>query len=373
MLLFLLTLACALILFAVLLFFQIKQKNDIERQLSKSSIEANRDFMEKMEFLFNSFARTKEDGAKQTLSMIEPVSKTLDKLQKNLDDLQRYRIATDSNFSNNFHNILELQKTLNKETTKLANVFKKTHTRGKWGEFQLKRIIEIVGMLPFCEFQQQNTDFEGIRPDVTVNLPNGGYIFIDAKTPLEAYLRSLEDGCEIDDSIRKDNLKAIKNHIYTLSVKKYWEKGKSPDFVVMFIPVESVWLSATEEEPVLMEYAVEKHIVVATPMTLIGLLKTIFMGWTQVKFAEEADNLRKSVKMIEENLKKICEDVGLINKYNGLISNKTFQIKGSLDTINSEISNYTNTASLANAEDDQEDDKIIEPDFVILGADKKDV
>jgi DNA recombination protein RmuC len=335
-----------LIVFAISVFlFLLKQKHDLEQKLQEATIKSSQDFMGKMEFFFNRFNQAKDESSKQTLSVVDPIGKTLEKLQRQIDEFEKIRISRDGNLHNNIKSLMDLQNDVKKETNKLINVFKKPNTRGKWGEVQLQRIAEISGMLPFCEFQTQNTDIDGIRPDMTVNLPNGGCIFIDAKTPLDAYMKILED-TDDEESVKKENLKAIKNHIYLLSNKKYWNKTKSPDFVVMFIPLEHTWLSAVEEDPKLMEYATEKNVIVATPMTLIGLLKTVFLGWSQVKFAEEADNLKKSLKIIEEYIKSVIKGMDDIRKNSASITNRVLGTIGTMELIKSETEKYQDMSSI---------------------------
>ena len=336
---FLITICFINIVFCGLVFwFVFKQKSEMSSKLHQATVDYGQDFMQKMDFFFNRINQSKDDTNKNTLSVVEPISRVLEKLNRQIDDFEKVRISRDSNLSNNIKNLIDLQHEIKVETGKLRNVLKKPNTRGKWGEIQLQRIAEITGMLPFCEFSLQNSDIEGIRPDMVINLPNGGCIFVDAKTPLDAYMKLLDE--DDIETTTKENCKAIKNHIYLLSNKKYWEKARSPDFVIMFIPLEHTWLSALEVDPKIMEYASEKNVVVATPMTLIGLFKTVFLGWSQVRFAEESENLRKSIQFLEQFMKEMGKSIDDVLKHNGIITREIFKFKGFLEQMTIETQKY---------------------------------
>ena len=185
---------------------------------------------------------------------------------------------------------------------KMVNLFRVPKHCGNLGEFQLENLIEWAGMSPYCDYELQ-VGLPGARPDVVVKLPNGGVLFIDAKTPLDAFLKHLEH--DDDEQLKKDNIKAIKNHIYNLGSKNYWQNQPSPEFVIMFIPLEAIWLSALKEDSKLIAYAAEKNVLVATPMGLIGLLKTIYLGWSQVHIAKEAEKIKKNQVLLSRCLQDV--------------------------------------------------------------------
>jgi DNA anti-recombination protein RmuC len=333
-----------LIVVACLIFITIKQKNDLENKINYVFNEQSKDFFQKIDFIFNRINQSKDDSHKQTIYALEPISKVMDHLKMKIEEFEKNRVGLEhhlkASFNGHFENLIRIQNNLLSETynlkietNKVVQALKKPSVRGKWGEIQLKRIAEITGMLPFCEFETQNTSFEGMRPDMSIRLPNGGYLFIDAKTPLEAYLEGIDSKNDDDSEFRKANLKAIKTHIYSLSNKKYWHRGNSPELVVMFIPIEALWISALEEEPSLMEYASDKNIIVSTPMTLIGLLKVIFFGWSQVHFAEEAENIKKTLREVLASIKQVSSNMQEAYKLHGTIETKMYNSIGILKNV----------------------------------------
>ena len=333
-----------LMAFLLLIFIFWAQKKDIEQKLESNKTEFNKDFLSKMEFFFNTLNEGKKETEKRTFNSISPITKTLEKLQLHIDDIEKNRVNRDNNVNNYVNKLVTLQEDIKKETQKIVKTFQNTHTRGKWGEVQLERIAEMSGMLPFCEFSTQCRDFDGIRPDMIVKIPNGGHIFIDAKTPMEAYNKFIDKSESDHENAKKENSKAIRTHIYNLSKKKYWENAPSPDFTVMFIPLESIWMAALEVDHNIMEYAVEKNIIVATPMTLIGLLKTVFIGWKHVKFAKDAEKLKKSLAIVDEYLISLNKHIVNINKKNEEISEILINANQITSKLQKETSLYNNLA-----------------------------
>jgi len=182
---------------------------------------------------------------------------------------------------------------LSERTATLATALRTPHVRGRWGEIQLKRVVELAGMLPYCDFDQQvtaHTDDGRLRPDLVVRLPGDKVVIVDAKVPLAAYL----DACEAtDDSERATHLAAharqVRDHMAKLSAKSYWQQfGDTPSYVVMFLPDEGFFRAAWEQDPSLVETGVRSRVHVASPTTLIVLLQSIAHGWQQESVAEDA-------------------------------------------------------------------------------------
>ncbi len=221
----------------------------------------------------------------------------------------------------------------------MINGFKRPHIRGKWGEAQLKRIADMTGMLQYCDFEIQKS-INDIRPDMTVYLPNGGHIFVDSKAPLGPYLQMLED--EDDEKFRKENAKNIRNHISLLSSKEYWKSANSPELVIMFLPVEFLYIYAMEEDAKLLEYATAKNIILATPMTLIGLLKSIYYGWSQVSINKDAaaikillsdiyNILKKNIDIMQKQQKNLSKSVNEIS----VVASDLLDLQNKIASINS--------------------------------------
>jgi DNA recombination protein RmuC len=235
--------------------------------------------------------------------LTEPIGENLKRIEREVSTLSRDRRAADGAVKSLLDEMKVGLGDLGAQTGTLVKALRQPKTRGEWGEVQLKRCIEIAGMTEHVDFVVQKTlhgDEGLLRPDAVVMLPAGRRVVVDSKVPLDAYLEVLEAE---DESSRKGELmrhaRQVRDHISKLSSKRYqdqFESGETPDFVVCFMPSEAALHAAFEAEPSLYDYALEEKILIATPTTLVGLLRTVELGWRQERIAAEAQEIASAAK-----------------------------------------------------------------------------
>ena len=230
--------------------------------------------------------------------LVEPVNQSLRRFEEQVQAIERSRVGAYENISAQVHALTELQERVRQSTDQLKNALRSPIQRGRWGEMQLRRVVEVAGMLEYCDFAEQKTLFGDTnqRPDLIVRLPNQCQVVVDAKVSLEAYLRAIESEDESERSrYLADHARQVRTHVKALSEKSYWERlACSPEFVVAFLPLESLFSAALEQDPELLDFGVGRRVLIATPVTLITLLLTVAHGWRQQALAEDIERIRES-------------------------------------------------------------------------------
>lgn len=271
--------------------------------------------------------------------LLKPMRETLEKTEKQLHALERDRKEAYGSISKHLESMNEAQRLLQDETRNLSQALRRPEVRGQWGELTLKRLVELAGMVQHCDFFEQQhttTDSGAIRPDMIVRMPGNREIVVDVKTPLDAYLSAVEARNDRErEQFLEHHARKVRERVRELSSKAYWSQfASSPDFVVLFIPGDQFLSAALDKSPDLLEYALQQKVILATPSSLIALLRAVAYGWNQQSVAENAEQIRalgvdllKRLNTFTSHLARVGKHLNSsVNNYNSAVGSFERQV-----------------------------------------------
>ncbi len=257
--------------------------------------------------------------AQEFKGLVQPVQEKLGRMESEISRLERERRQAHGELAQMVRMLGDGVGTLRQETGNLVTALKRPATRGSWGEIQLRNVVEMAGMVAHCDFLEQSTirtDGGSLRPDMLVRLPGGKLIVVDSKVPLDAYLSALEASSEDERELHlARHAKQTREHIVKLAAKGYHgQLEATPEFVVMFVPSDGIHQAALAADPALIEYGVQRQILMATPTTLIGLLWAAHHGWREERIAESARDIAESARELHRRLGRFIEPLAKVGR-----------------------------------------------------------
>ncbi len=322
---------CLLAGFVGLWMWMQKKVETTQKQLHESFKALSFDVLEQSGKTFLDLAKTSldkyQEGAKSDLenrqkaidASIQPFKEAMKQLDEHHRDLEKRREGAYAALSKQIEGMVASENSLRQETAHLVQALRSPQMRGSWGEVHLRRVVELAGLLNHCDFyEQKRFENEGkiLRPDLVVRLPGQRQIAVDAKTPLDAYLDASDAG---DDLLRKrklqDHAASLRKHIRDLSNKEYWKQfDPAPEYVILFLPAEAFFSAALQADPTIIEIGADQNIIVATPTTLIAILRAVAHGWKQESLSKSAREIARLGGELYERLCVVCEHWNKVGK-----------------------------------------------------------
>ena len=270
-------------------------------------------------------------------ALVAPIKDTLLQVDAKLKEVDKNRVDDSASMRTMLSLVGQTQQQLQQETQNLVRALRSPGVRGRWGEVQLRKVVELAGMMEHCDFDEQPTIFTEsgrMRPDLIINLPGGRSIVVDAKAPLEAFL---DAQAASDDGIRSgklaDHVRQVKDHVAKLGAKAYWDQfPASPEMVVLFLPAEAIYMAALEQDALLIDYGVMRNVIIASPLTLIALLRAAAFGWKQQRLTINAEEISRLGRSLHESVATMAEHLEDLRR----------RMDGTFSTFNRMIGSFEN-------------------------------
>ena len=286
--------------------------NDVLLNSQKNFINLAKETFDKVLITSKSDLNKKHDDF---ISIVDPIKESLIQFNEKINDLEKERISSYSDLRRQISDLMLFQQDIQKTTAALSKALSAPQSSGQWGEMQLRRTVELAGMIPYCDFlEQQVTDspYSRLRPDMIIRLPGDRNIIVDAKTSLNDYMKFMNTG---DKSFLEEHIRHIKKHIHDLGQKAYWDQfSHTPEFVLMFLPGESFFSTAAKHDPTLIEFGIKEKVIITTPLTLIAVLKAISFTWRQEAISINAKQIGEAGRLLQAKLTKLFEGADIFSK-----------------------------------------------------------
>ena len=287
--------------------------------LSRDALERNnRAFLDLAQTKLGEFqqsARVELDGRHKAIAdLVQPLKESLARVDGKLQEVETERAGANAKLDEQLRALAHSQQSLQVETNKLVRALRSPNQRGRWGEVQLRSVVERSGMVPYCDYVEKESvtsDGRRLTPDMIVRLPNGACIVIDSKVPIDAYLTAAETQDDAKkESLLKEHARQLRDHIRTLGAKSYWSRfSPTPELVVMFLPGDPLLSMALQTDPSLFEFAIDQRVIPASPLTLVALLRTVATAWQQQRLAANAEEIQAMGRELYERLTTMADHV----------------------------------------------------------------